>query len=75
LNDASSSPINSASSNGVINSSLFNRNNNINISNINMDIQTNDAQGVAYGLRAELNKYFTSQTEQASANSADNVYV
>ncbi len=74
FNDASSSPINRASSNGVINSSLFNKDSTINIGTISMDIQANDAQAVAYGLRAGLETYLKSEFQQTAANSSDNVH-
>lgn len=73
LNFASESPINNQSTNSVINSSLFNRDNNIHIGSVNMEIQSNDAEGVAYGLRAGLHKYLASEYDQAQANSSDNV--
>jgi hypothetical protein len=73
LSFVSQSPINSTPSN-VVNSSLFNKDHNIHIGEINMEIQSNDAQGVAYGLRAELQKIFSVQMDQSSGNFSDNVH-
>jgi hypothetical protein len=73
LNDAESSPINNQSTNSVINSQLFNRDNNIHIEEINMQVQSNDAQGIAIGLRAELHKYLFSEYDKANGNFSNNV--